>query len=45
MDDLDPKEEGSEEMPENIDELILSEMDEAEDMDEENFGSGDFSSY
>ena len=46
MDDIDPKEEGGEEMPENIDELILSEMDDLEsDADEESFGSGAFSSY
>jgi hypothetical protein len=45
MDDIDPKEEGDEETPENIDELILSEMDDLEDADEEGFGSGAFSSY
>lgn len=44
MDDIDPKEEEAE--PENIDELILSEMDDLEsDIDEEGFGSGAFSSY
>lgn len=43
-DDFDPKEEETE--PENIDELILSEMDDLEsDIDEEGFGSGAFSSY
>ena len=45
MDDIDPKEEDGEEMSENIDELILSEMDDAEDADEEGFGSGAFPSY
>lgn len=45
MDNIDPKEEGGEEMSENIDELILSEMDDVEDADEEGFGSGAFSSY
>lgn len=45
MDDIDPKEEDGEEMPENIDEFILSEMDDMESADEESFGSGAFSSY
>lgn len=45
MNDLDPKEEGGEEMPENIDELILLETDDAEDANEEGFDSGAFSSY
>lgn len=45
MDDIDPKED-SDEMPENIDELILSEMDDlGSDVDEEGFGSGALSSY
>ena len=45
MDDLDPKED-SEEMPENIDEFILSELDDlGSDTDEESFGNGAFSSY
>lgn len=43
-DDFDPKEEME---PENIDELILSEMDDdlESDIDEEGFSSGAFSSY
>ena len=46
MDDIDPKEDGAEEVPENIDEFILSEMDDLEsEGDEEGFGSGAFSSY
>ncbi|MBM2817455.1 MAG: hypothetical protein HW401_45 [Parcubacteria group bacterium] len=43
-DSLDPKEE-KEEMPENIDEFILSELDDLSDTDEDGFGSGAFSSY
>lgn len=45
MDDLDPKEDGEETEPENIDELLLSEMDDETGMDEEGFGNGAFSSY
>lgn len=46
MDDIDPTEENDEKMPENIDELILSEMDDLEsDADEDGFGNEVFSSY